>query len=90
MEKAEAAGLELESPLMVAENDPLAMPKRTLRTDAASNPKPASQRNFTDPLWHPPHRRLRLWRDKFGLQVKCEHCQAESLSSLTNLEARAD
>ena len=52
MEKAEAAGLELESQLMTAERDPLAMPQRTLPTDAAGNPKPAAQRNFSDPDSH--------------------------------------
>ena len=52
MEKAEAAGLELESQLMTAERDPLAMPQRTIPTDAAGNPKPAAQRNFSDPDSH--------------------------------------
>ena len=45
-----AAGL--ESPLMTGERDPLAMPQRTLPTDAAGNPKPTAQRNFTDPDSH--------------------------------------
>jgi len=49
IEKAEAAGLEMESPLMTAERDPLAMPQRTLPTDATGNPKPQAQRNVTDP-----------------------------------------
>ena len=48
MEKAEAAGLEL-STVAAAETDPLAMPQRTLPTDAAANPNPSAQRNFTDP-----------------------------------------
>ena len=47
--KAEAAGLDLVS---MAETDPLAMPQRTLPTDAAGNPKPSAQRNFTDPDSH--------------------------------------
>lgn len=47
MEKAEAAGLEL-STVAAAETDPLAMPQRTLPTDAAGNPNPSAQRNFTD------------------------------------------
>jgi transposase len=47
IEKAEAAGLEL-STVAAAEADPLAMPQRTLPTDAAGNPKPQAQRNFTD------------------------------------------
>ncbi|MFM2158936.1 MAG: hypothetical protein RLZZ124_1410 [Cyanobacteriota bacterium] len=49
IEKAETAGLEMESPLMTAERDPLAMPQRTLPTDATGNPKPQAQRNVTDP-----------------------------------------
>jgi transposase len=49
IEKAEAAGLDLVS---MAETDPLAMPQRTLPTDAAGNPKPSAQRNFTDPDSH--------------------------------------
>lgn len=52
IEKAEAAGLELESQLMTAERDPLALPQRTLPTDAAGHPKPTAQRNFTDPDSH--------------------------------------
>jgi hypothetical protein len=52
IEKAEAAGLELSSVAAAAETDPLAMPKRTLPTDAAGNPKPQAQRNFTDPDSH--------------------------------------
>jgi len=51
MEKAEAAGLEL-STVAAAKADPLAMPQRTLPTDAAGNPKPQAQRNFTDPDSH--------------------------------------
>jgi transposase len=47
--KAEAAGLDLVS---TAVSDALAMPQRTLPTDAAGNPKPAAQRNFTDPDSH--------------------------------------
>jgi hypothetical protein len=50
-EKAEAAGPELSS-VAAAETDPLAMPQRTLPTDAAGNPKPTAQRNFTDPDSH--------------------------------------
>jgi transposase len=51
MEKAEAAGLEL-STVAAGETDPLGMPQRTLPTDAAGNPKPQTQRNFTDPDSH--------------------------------------
>ncbi|MBM5801906.1 MAG: transposase, partial [Cyanobacteria bacterium K_DeepCast_35m_m2_023] len=51
IEKAEAAGLELSS-VTAAETDPLAMPQPTLPTDAAGNPKPQAQRNFTDPDSH--------------------------------------
>ena len=51
MEKAEAAGLEL-STVAAAETDPLAMPQRTLPTDAAGNPNPSAQRNFTAPDSH--------------------------------------
>ena len=51
IEKAEAAGLEL-STIAAAEADPLAMPQRTLPTDAAGTPKPQAQRNFTDPDSH--------------------------------------
>jgi transposase len=46
IEAAQAAGL--ESPLITADRDPLAMPKRHLPTDATGNPKPQAQRNFTD------------------------------------------
>lgn len=49
-EKAEAAGI--ASPATTAESDPLAMPHRQLPTDAAGNPKPKVQRNFTDPDSH--------------------------------------
>jgi transposase len=52
IEKAEAAGLELSTVVTTAESDPLAMPQRTLPTDAAGNPKPSAQRNFTDPDSH--------------------------------------
>jgi len=52
MEKAEAAGLELSTVAAAAKTDPLAMPQRTLPTDAAGNPKPQAQRNFTDPDSH--------------------------------------
>jgi transposase len=52
IEKAEAAGLELNSIATAAETDPQAMPQRTLPTDAAGNPKPSAQRNFTDPDSH--------------------------------------
>jgi len=51
IEKAGAAGLEL-STVAAAETDPSAMPQRTLPTDAAGNPKPQAQRNFTDPDSH--------------------------------------
>jgi transposase len=46
IEAAQAAGL--EPPLITADRDPLAMPKRHLPTDATGNPKPQAQRNFTD------------------------------------------
>jgi transposase len=49
IEKAEAAGLDLVS---TAVTDALAMPQRTLPTDAVGNPKPSAQRNFTDPDSH--------------------------------------
>ena len=52
MEKAGAAGLELNTMATTAERDPLAMPQRTLPTDAAGKPKPSAQRNFTDPDSH--------------------------------------
>jgi len=51
IEKAEASGLEL-STIAAAETDPSAMPQRMLPTDAAGNPKPSAQRNFTDPDSH--------------------------------------
>ena len=51
IEKADVAGLEL-STVAAAEADLLAMPQRTLPTDAAGNPKPQAQRNFTDPDSH--------------------------------------
>jgi len=50
--KAVAAGLELSTVVAAAGTDPLAMPQRTLPTDAAGNPKPQAQRNFTDPDSH--------------------------------------
>ncbi|MCP9808487.1 transposase [Cyanobium sp. HWJ4-Hawea] len=40
IEKAEAAGLELSTVAAAAGTDPLAMPQRTLPTDAVGNPKP--------------------------------------------------
>ncbi|MFM9088383.1 MAG: IS1182 family transposase [Cyanobium sp.] len=49
IEKAEAAGLDLVS---MGAADSLAMPQRTLPTDAAGSPKPSAQRNFTDPDSH--------------------------------------
>ncbi|PZV05938.1 MAG: IS1182 family transposase [Cyanobium sp.] len=49
-EKAAVAGL--NSPVLAAEHDPLAMPSRQLPTDAAGNPKPTAQRNFSDPESH--------------------------------------
>lgn len=52
IEKAEAAGLDLSTIATAAEIDPLAMPQRTLPTDAAGKPKPQAQRNFTDPDSH--------------------------------------
>jgi len=59
MEKAEAAGLEL-STVAAAKAYPLAMPQRTLPTDAAGNPQLQAQRNhrfaeafgYTDPKSH--------------------------------------
>ena len=50
IETARAAGL--ESPALTADRDPLAMPNRQLPTDAAGDPKPSAQRNFTDPDSH--------------------------------------
>ena len=47
---AQAAGL--ESPLITADRDPLAMPSRQLPTDSAGHPRPSAQRNFTDPGSH--------------------------------------
>ena len=52
MEKVEAAGLILNTAAAGAKADPLAMPQRTLPTDATGNPKPTAQRNFTDPDSH--------------------------------------
>ena len=48
IEKTEAAGLAPFVTRSAAEIDPLAMPQRTLPTDAAGKPKPTAQRNFTD------------------------------------------
>ena len=48
--KAEAAGL--ESPVLHAGDDPQALPSRQLPTDAAGEPRPNAQRNFTDPESH--------------------------------------
>jgi len=48
IEKAEAAGMDLSNISTVAETDPLAMPPRAIPSDAAGNPKPQAQRNFTD------------------------------------------
>ena len=50
LQTAEAAGL--ESPVLTGDLDPVAMPQRQLPTDAIGNPKPQSQRNFTDPDSH--------------------------------------
>jgi transposase len=47
--KAEEAGLDL---VCTASTDSLAMPQRTLPTDAAGKPKPSAQRNFSDPDSH--------------------------------------
>ena len=52
IEKAEAACLVLSAVATAAESDPLAMPSRTLPSDAAGHPKPSAQRNFTDPDSH--------------------------------------
>jgi transposase len=52
IKKAEAAGLDLSAVALAAEIDPLAMPTRTLPSDAIGNPKPSAQRNFTDPHSH--------------------------------------
>jgi transposase len=52
IEKAEAAGVELLIPLADTPADLRAMPHRTIPTDAAGNPKPQAQRNFTDPESH--------------------------------------
>ena len=49
---AEAAGLDLATRAVsaaTAKADPLAMPQRTLPTDATGNPKPQAQRNVTYP-----------------------------------------
>ena len=50
LQTAQAAGL--ESPVLTGDLDPVAMPQRTLPTDAAGNPNPSAQRNFTDPESH--------------------------------------
>jgi len=47
-----ALAAELESPLITAVRDPLAMPTRQLPADTTGNPKPQAQRNFTDPESH--------------------------------------
>jgi hypothetical protein len=52
IEKATAAGLEPSTVASAADTDPQAMPQRTLPTNAAGNPKPSAQRNFTDPDSH--------------------------------------
>ena len=52
IKKAEAAGLDLSAVALAAEIDLLAMPTRTLPSDAIGNPKPSAQRNFTDPHSH--------------------------------------
>jgi transposase len=48
--KAEAAGQAVPDPQ--ASVDPLAMPSRNLPTNAAGDPKPNAQRNYTDPDSH--------------------------------------
>ena len=50
LQTAQAAGL--ESPGLTGDLDPVAMPQRQLPTDGIGNPKPQSQRNFTDPDSH--------------------------------------
>jgi len=50
IEKAEVAGL--EAPVISASHDPQSVPSRNLPTDAAGNPHPKAQRNFTDPDSH--------------------------------------
>jgi transposase len=52
IEMAEAAGLDLSTLAAAAGTDPLAMPQRTLPTNATGNPKLTAQRNFTDPDSH--------------------------------------
>jgi transposase len=52
IEKAEAAGSECLRASAFTPADPEAMPSRQLPTDAAGNPKPQAQRNFTDPESH--------------------------------------
>ncbi len=50
LQTAQAVGL--ESPVLTGDLDPVAMPQRQLPTDGIGNPKPQSQRNFTDPDSH--------------------------------------
>ena len=50
LQTAQAAGL--ESPVLTGDLEPVAMPQRTLPTDADGNPNPSAQRNFTDPESH--------------------------------------
>ena len=52
LEMAEASGLGLSTLSADAGTDPLAMPQRTLPTDATGKPKLTTQRNFTDPDSH--------------------------------------
>ena len=52
IEKAAAARRDLNKAAAADKADPLAMPQRTLPTDAAGHPKPSAQRNFTDPNSH--------------------------------------
>ena len=52
IEKAAAARRDLNKAAAADKTDPLAMPQRTLPTDAAGHPKPSAQRNFTDPDSH--------------------------------------
>lgn len=60
IEKAEAAGHEPPDITAAGVSDLLAMPQPQLSTDAAGNPKPQAQRNFSDPdshilcRWRPP------------------------------------
>jgi transposase len=52
IEKAEAAGSECQRTSAFTSAGPEAMPSRQLPTDAAGNPKPQAQRNYTDPDSH--------------------------------------